>query len=351
MRNMDRDEKLAQAEIATLVVIFVATVLGNGLVLLALWTRTRSYGPKKLSRMLFFILHLSMADLIVAFFSVLPQLCWEITYRFKGGCFLCKVVKYCQTLGPYLSPYILMATAVDRYQAICHPLTYWAWSSKRSSAMVYAAWIASLLCCVPQLTIFSYIEVEPGVYDCWATFATTWGEKAYVIWYATSVFIVPLTVLIYTYGCICREIWRCTDSKMSPRHSNELKGAGLPLISRAKINTVKQTVAVIALYILCSTPFIMAQLWATIDPTSSFLEGPVFTILGLLYSLNSCANPWIYLSFNKELSKLLLNHYLCRHKDDYVEASDGPRLSNSSGEQITTVRNSQPSLGKFQDDY
>lgn len=76
-----RDESLAQAEVATLAVIFTVTVVGNVLVLLALWTRTRYAGRRKLSRMYFFILHLSLADLITAFFNVLPQLAWDITYR------------------------------------------------------------------------------------------------------------------------------------------------------------------------------------------------------------------------------------------------------------------------------
>lgn len=76
-----RDESLAQAEIATLAVIFTVTVVGNVLVLLALWTRTRYAGRRKMSRMYFFILHLSLADLITAFFNVLPQLAWDITFR------------------------------------------------------------------------------------------------------------------------------------------------------------------------------------------------------------------------------------------------------------------------------
>lgn len=147
-----RDENLAKVEVATLAVIFFVTVLGNTTVLLALWTRRRHYGRKKLSRMYFFILHLSVADLITAFLSVLPQLAWEITYRFKGGYLLCKVVKYGQTLGPYLSSYVLMATAVDRHQAICYPLTYCSWTSRRSKVMVWVAWIASLLFCIPQVS-------------------------------------------------------------------------------------------------------------------------------------------------------------------------------------------------------
>lgn len=41
--EMDRDEYLARIEIATLAIIFLVTLLGNGTVLLALWTRRRYF--------------------------------------------------------------------------------------------------------------------------------------------------------------------------------------------------------------------------------------------------------------------------------------------------------------------
>ncbi|CAH1101235.1 unnamed protein product [Psylliodes chrysocephalus] len=324
---IDRDENLARLEIATLAIIFIVTVIGNSTVLLALWTRRRYAGRKKLSRMYFFILHLSVADLITAFLSDLPQLGWEVTYRFKGGYFMCKVVKYGQTLGPYLSSYVLMATALDRHQAICYPLTYCSWTSRRSKVMVYAAWVVSLAFCIPQVTIFSYQEVTTGIYDCWATFKEEWGERAYVIWYSVSIFIVPLIVLVYTYTCICKEIWQSSESSLRPRSSQKNSNKRTPFISRAKINTVKQTIAVIVMYIICSTPFIVGQLWATIDPENPFLDGPVFTILMLLYSLNSCVNPWIYLAFNRELPRLLLRHYTASTKN-YRAAAGGKTIIN-----------------------
>jgi len=34
-----------------------------------------------------------------------------------------------------------------------------------------------------QVAVFSYQEVRPGVYDCWATFIEPWGERAYVTWW------------------------------------------------------------------------------------------------------------------------------------------------------------------------
>lgn len=71
---------------------------------------------------------------------------------------------------------------------------------------------------------------------------------------------MPLAGLIFTYTCICRVIWQ--------NASTELGNQG-QLISRAKINTIKQTIAVIAVYITCSLPFIVAQLWAVWDPIGS----------------------------------------------------------------------------------
>jgi len=39
--------------------------------------------------------------------------------------------------------------------------------------------------------------------------------------------------------------------------------------------------------------------------------GPFHTILTLLFSLNSCVNPWIYLAFNKELMRALWRVMQC----------------------------------------
>lgn len=123
--------------------------------------------------MYFFLVHLSIADLVTGFFNVLPQLAWEVARIFYGGNILCKMVKFLQILGPYLSSYVLVMTAIDRYQAICHPLSnlYAAKNPRRPRWMVAIAWIISLLYCTPQSIIFSYQEVENELYyDCWATF-------------------------------------------------------------------------------------------------------------------------------------------------------------------------------------
>lgn len=129
--------------------------------------------------MYFFLVHLSIADLVTGFFNVLPQLAWEAARRFYGGNILCKSIKFLQILGPYLSSYVLIMTSIDRYQAICHPLanSQASKNTSRSRWMIASAWIISLLFCTPQLAIFSYEKVADS-YECWGTFPVSFPNSS-----------------------------------------------------------------------------------------------------------------------------------------------------------------------------
>lgn len=75
-----RDEYLAKWEIALLTTILFVTVFGNSLVLFSIYLR-RYRARKKVNRMYFFIMNLSIADLLTGLLDVLPQLAWDITFR------------------------------------------------------------------------------------------------------------------------------------------------------------------------------------------------------------------------------------------------------------------------------
>uniref|UniRef100_H0XL88 Vasopressin V1a receptor n=2 Tax=Otolemur garnettii TaxID=30611 RepID=H0XL88_OTOGA len=310
-----RNEELAKLEIAVLAVTFLLAVLGNSSVLLALH-RT----PRKTSRMHLFIRHLSLADLAVAFFQVLPQLCWDITYRFRGPDWLCRGVKHLQVLCMFASAYVLVVMTVDRYIAVCHPLKTLQQPARRSRLMIAAAWVLSFLLSTPQYFVFSIIEVDnvTKALDCWATFIQPWGSRAYVTWMTVSIFVAPVVILGTCYGFICYNIWSNVRGKTASRHSPGAEGAGGALrkglllapcvssvktISRAKIRTVKMTFVIVTAYIVCWTPFFVIQMWSVWDEKSKWneSENPTVTITALLGSLNSCCNPWIYMFYSGHL--------------------------------------------------
>uniref|UniRef100_S4RZU4 G-protein coupled receptors family 1 profile domain-containing protein n=1 Tax=Petromyzon marinus TaxID=7757 RepID=S4RZU4_PETMA len=292
--TLSRDEDLAKVEITILAIILCAAVVGNACVLLALLST-----KKKTSRMHLFIMHLSIADLVVAFFQVLPQLIWEVTFRFNGSDILCRTVKYLQILGMFASTYMLIRTIQQ--------------SSTQSYMMILVSWLVSFLFSVPQAYIFSLREVQQGtgVYDCWAAFVEPWGLKAYVTWTAVAVFVAPVAVLLWCYGMITAEIWRNMRAKMERRGGRD--GPVAPVatatasrvssvrnISKAKIRTTKMTFVIIVVYVFCWTPFFLVQMWSVWDGSAPF-EGSAFTIVMLLASLNSCTNPWIYMFFSGHL--------------------------------------------------
>ncbi|NXL11883.1 V1AR protein, partial [Mesembrinibis cayennensis] len=309
-----RDEELAKLEIAVLAVTFAVAVVGNGSVLLAL-RRT----PRKASRMHLFIRHLSLADLVVAFFQVLPQLCWEVTHRFHGPDGLCRVVKHLQVFGMFASAYMLVAMTADRYIAVCHPLKTLQQPTKRSYGMIAAAWALSLLLSTPQYFIFSLSEVERGsqVYDCWAHFIMPWGPRAYVTWITGGIFVAPVLILVTCYGFICYHIWR-----NQPGRSGRWRRLG-----------PREGAAAAA----CSS----GAKWAGLNcflPPSPDSENTATTVTALLASLNSCCNPWIYMFFSGHLLQDCIQSFPCCQK---IKQTLSKEDSNSNSRRQTSFTNNR----------
>ncbi|XP_066527909.1 vasopressin V2 receptor [Hoplias malabaricus] len=197
-----RDQALARVEIGVLGLVLALTTLGNSFVLWVLLRRRKHHAPMHL-----FMINLCLADLVVAFFQVLPQLLWDITERFQGPDALCRSVKYLQIVGMFASSYMIVAMTVDRHYAICCPLqAYRGGETSRWNAPIMVAWGLALILSLPQIFIFSRSEVAPGVFECWGHFAEPWGLKAYVTWMTVAVFLLPAFIITVCQVRIFREI-------------------------------------------------------------------------------------------------------------------------------------------------
>ncbi|XP_063411228.1 cephalotocin receptor 2-like [Mytilus trossulus] len=341
-----RDEELAKIEIAVQVAILTLAIFGNLCVLYALWRRKR-----KVTRMHIFIMHLCIADLLVAIFNILPQMVWDVTNKFQGGDFLCRFIKYMQVFVMYLSTYILVMTAIDRYRAICHPLSNHTWTPRLVKVMIGGAYFIAGVLSIPQFIIFKYQErANSGVVDCWVEFYPIWTLDLYVISFTVLVYIIPLIILSACYGSICYTIWKkyklseesgnyiqrnedrrsSIQGNSSPSYSSKAvltnNRRGTPSVniilrshsfrgfSKAKLKTVKLTFVIILAYITCWSPFFISQLWWLWNPAAPYTNDAVVIML-LLASLNSCCNPWIYLAFS---GNMLSHLNPCKCKNNNV---------------------------------
>ena len=242
---------------------------------------------------------------------------------------MCKFVKYSQVLVLYGSSYVLVSTALDRYIAICHPMRSHPWTSASAHRLVAVAWLAAGVFAIPQLVIFDFVELAPvgsGVYDCWENFEPEWTLPLYITWFAAAVYVVPLLFLAVIYIRICSVVWRSaasapplpsitgvppttavvvsqsTSSDKQPRSaaasSNipqtkddlandratistappDTEVTSVHSMSKAKTKTVKLTLTVVASYVICWGPFIVAQLWSAWDPHAPFEGNQLFYV-------------------------------------------------------------------------
>ncbi|KFO19630.1 Vasopressin V1b receptor [Fukomys damarensis] len=327
---LGREEELAKVEVGILTTVLALAAGGNLAVLLILGLPGR-----KRSRMHLFMLHLALTDLGVALFQVLPQLLWDITYRFQGPDLLCRAIRYLQVLSMFASTYMLLAMTLDRYLAVCHPLRSLQWPSQSTYLLVATPWLLAAILSLPQVFIFSLREViqGSGVLDCWADFRFPWGPRAYITWNTMAIFVLPVAMLTACYSLICREISKNLNVKMmAGRVERSSRGTWCkPLpsapsaatqgllshvsstgtLSRARIRTVTMTLVIVLAYVACWAPFFSVQMWSVWDETAPDSTNVAFTISMLLGNLSSCCNPWIYLGFNRRLLPRCLRGLAC----------------------------------------
>ncbi|XP_069501505.1 vasopressin V2 receptor isoform X2 [Ambystoma mexicanum] len=300
----DRDDNLAKVQIAILSTLFVCATLSNFLILFVLLKRRKNN-----ALMHTFMINLCISDLVVAFFQILPQLVWVITDRFKGPDLLCRIIKYLQVVGMFASSYMIVAMTFDRHQAICRPMMTYKKGKARWNFPVFVAWTASLILSIPQFFIFSKTKLESGSYECYGYFIEPWGTKAYVTWVTTAVFVLPTLVITACQVLIFKEIHDSIYLKSEKIISLVKKKTQLmngkdrqkSEVTTAMSKTIKMTMVIVLIYVVCWAPFFLIQMWSAWDPHAP-REGAVFVILMMLASLNSCTNPWIYTSFSSSVS-------------------------------------------------
>jgi len=126
-------------------VLFCVAGLGNLTVFITLF-RNRN----RRSRVNLFIMHLSIADLLVTFVMMPLEIGWHLTVSWNAGDIACRVLMFFRAFGFYLSSFILAAISLDRYFAIAHPLNLND-ADKRGKLMLTMAWLFSIVASIPQV--------------------------------------------------------------------------------------------------------------------------------------------------------------------------------------------------------
>ncbi|KAK8738423.1 hypothetical protein OTU49_003867, partial [Cherax quadricarinatus] len=230
-------------------VMFLVALLGNTKVMFTL----RQKWPKR-GRMTILSFNLTLADLLVAFVTILGQLMWEVLDKhWYLSNVACKLYKVVSTFAITSSNYMLVAIAIDRHEAVVRPLNPFI-SAKN---LVLAAWAVSLLPSLPNLFVFLRHETPEGGVYCVSKFYTNELDnnfrKVYLMVILVLVFISCQLLLLILYLRIYYTLWRQSTYFRSEQRGNIDSHRSNSLLPQAKTKTLNMTIVIVVTFFITNT--------------------------------------------------------------------------------------------------
>ncbi|CAH1796167.1 unnamed protein product [Owenia fusiformis] len=275
-------------------------IIGCLLVLLWLW-----HNRRRRSRVNLLILHLTAANILVILFACTSQIIWEyFDYIWYAGPVMCKLVKFLQSFSMMASTNMLVVLSVDRHQAITAPLS----SPFPVMKLTGIGWGIAGVLSLPQFYIFRH-GIRDGAPRCESIFRDVppSHRQAYLTFVLLVTLLIPLAILTV---CYVRIFWKIAVKAREGKSGNSEKSGKVLLQStpssslpKAKIKTLKMTVVIVSVYIICGLPYPFCEMIFAFGDFE-MVHPIMWSIFGGMAVANSAANSWVFLAFNAEANKL-----------------------------------------------
>ncbi|XP_070444917.1 neuropeptides B/W receptor type 2 [Equus przewalskii] len=251
-----------------------------------------------------FILNLAIADDL--FTLVLPvNIAEHLLQRWPFGELLCKLVLAIDHYNIFSSVYFLAAMSVDRYLVVLataqsHRMPQRTLRGAKVTSL--CIWLAVTVMVLPYFAFAGVHSNELQVTSCGLSFPRP--ERAWLkasrVYMLVVGFMVPMCTLCALYADLLRRL------RALRLHS------GAKALGKAKRKVTVLVLAVLAVGLLCWTPFHLASIVAlTTDlPQTSLVIGISYAITSLSYT-SSCLNPFLYAFLDNSFRKSFRTTFRC----------------------------------------
>ncbi|KAK3794603.1 hypothetical protein RRG08_003751 [Elysia crispata] len=204
-----------------------------------------------------------------------------------------------QNVAVIVSVLTLTSISVERWFAICKPLTFQQTRTRVIVCMV-VIWVVANLASIPRLVMMEVIHdslIPPNLTVLLTTCAPRDPQFAihYEIFLVVTFFAIPILVMGYNYTAIAVCLW---SSSNTTRHLSEGDQQAIVSQLMARRRTAKMLVVVVIVFFFCFMP---NYVWNILRHTVLLQLGainhlvPAITLITqLLVYTNSCTNPIIY---------------------------------------------------------
>ncbi|KAF8783203.1 Orexin receptor type 2 like protein [Argiope bruennichi] len=187
------------------IVVFVVGLVGNALVCVSVY---RNHTMRTVTN--YFIVNLALADFLVILFCLPPTVLWDVTETWFFGSVTCKLVLYLQSISVSVSVLTLTFISIDRWYAICHPLSFKS-TAARAKTNILLIWLVSILVVLPEAIVLDTRKHPIPLDTIYLTDCTyTWSESStriYQLFLLFFLYVVPFLLMAVAYYQIARVLW------------------------------------------------------------------------------------------------------------------------------------------------
>ncbi|RUS79277.1 hypothetical protein EGW08_012964, partial [Elysia chlorotica] len=343
--------------------IFLLSVLGNGLVILTL---VRHKKMRTITNM--YLINLACSDLLLAVFCMPFTLIPMLMQEFVFGPVLCVLIRYAQAVSVGVSCGTLVAISLERFYAICEPLRSRRWQTlTHSYRVIQAIWLTSVAVMIPIAVFNRVIGLKNGKQACREIWPSYLWESLYMVLLDLVLLVIPLFLMAFSYGHVAKELWSgMTISNNDPgsplsgtvkrlqsaivRQTLCVSGAGdtsvrysqtsaecdgqtnfvggggggggaqllmhpaySARVLKNKRRVVKMLCVVVLEYFVCWTPLFLLNSWTVLDYLSARLHFTPLLKSGilLLAYTSSCVHPITYCFMNRRFRQSFADAFRC----------------------------------------
>ncbi|XP_054723496.1 orexin receptor type 2-like [Uloborus diversus] len=185
--------------------VFLVGLVGNALVCVSVY---RNHSMRTVTN--YFIVNLAFADFLVILVCLPPTVLWDVTETWFFGSVTCKLVLYLQSVSVSVSVLTLTFISVDRWYAICHPLSFKS-TAARAKTSILIIWLLSTIVVLPEVVVLDTKKHTLPLETAYLTDCTyTWSENStriYQLFLVLFLYVFPFLLMAVAYYQIARVLW------------------------------------------------------------------------------------------------------------------------------------------------
>uniref|UniRef100_A0A8C9VCU4 Vertebrate ancient long opsin b n=1 Tax=Scleropages formosus TaxID=113540 RepID=A0A8C9VCU4_SCLFO len=243
----------------------------------------------------YIIVNLSVADFLVSLIGGTISFLTNAQGYFFLGKWACVLEGFAVTFFGIVALWSLAILAFERFFVICRPLKNVRLGGRHAALGLLFVWTFSFIWTIPPVFGWSSYTVSKIGTTCepnW--YSSDFSDHTYIITFFTTCFILPLGVIIGSYGKLMQKLRKLSNHPSSRTSRRELDQ-----------EVARMVIVMIAAFMVGWTPYAAFSITVTICPTIH-LDPRVAAIPAFFSKTAAIYNPIIYVFMNKQFRKCLI---------------------------------------------